>query len=348
MVSAAAPVFAEVITIGKGSGVVWEGLPFNKTLSGSLGHEKLNPIYGLLAISSSQASCLETRALINIGGQLALPLGASGVGLVPRATGTATYYRYNGNYETLTGTIGLPETKGSTTAGASTTSPAGYEWCLPPGMTIINTFYHSSANRTATLSGTWVIVADGNQKSVEVSVPAMYFGSYSNAVVGDRTVSILPTNITLRISTLECTVSTPTAINFNGVKRDTQPGAELSKLSNPLGATCGQASDRVNANINLQFRALTGLESGSITRLSLSQGGGYITGEIDNGVTGSGECTATTGIRFDNTPIKMGAITSSEASKTLTNQVTWRLCSGGSSLPTGPVDAAAEMLVTFN
>jgi len=347
MASAVSPVSAEVITIGKGSGVVWEGLPFNQTLSGSLQDSELMPRFGLLSVSSFEGVCMSTSALKNIGGHMALPLGNSGAGLVPRATGTATYYRYNGSYETLTGTVGLPETKGSTTAGVSTTSPSGYVWCLPPAMTNDFTFYRSAGPRTATLSGTWVIVADGNQKSVEVSVTAMYFGSYSRIPQGDKTVGILPTNITLRISTLECTVSTPTAINFNGVMRDTKSGAELSKLSYPLVATCGQVSDRINANINLQFRALTGLESGNVARLSLNQGGGYITGEIDN-VTGSGQCTAATGIRFDNTPIKIGAITSGEASKTLTNQVTWRLCSGGSNLPTGPVDAAAEMLVTFN
>ncbi|MBC3382208.1 adhesin [Serratia fonticola] len=291
---------------------------------------------------------MQTLKLKNIAGHLALPLGDSGAGLVPRATGTATYTRYNGVSETLTGTIGLPETKGITTAGANTTSPAGYEWCLPPNQAYVDYFYSAFANRTATLSGTWVIVADGNQKSAQVTVPAMYFGSYSAAVAGDLYVRILESDITLRISTLECTVSTPTAINFNGVMRNTQPGAQLSQLSYPLVATCGQASDRINANINVQFRAITGLESGNVARLSLSQGGGYITGEIDNDVTGSGECTAATGIRFDNTQIKLGAITSAEASKTLTNQVTWRLCSGGSSLPTGPVDAAAEMLVTFN
>ncbi|CQJ67493.1 Uncharacterised protein [Yersinia intermedia] len=98
----------------------------------------------------------------------------------------------------------------------------------------------------------------------------------------------------------------------------------------------------------MQFRALTGLYGSTPSRLALSQGGGYITGEINNGVTGSGSCSATTGLPFDNTQLKVGNITSTQASQTITNQVTWRLCSGGSSLPTGLVDAAAEMLVTFN
>lgn len=346
--SLAPSVSAEVITIGKGSGVVWEGMPFNKTQSGPLQNSELMTRFGLLSVSNSRGACMGQSDLKQIGGYMALPLGTSGAGLVPRATGTATYYRYNGTYETLTGTVGLPQTKGSTSAGASTTSPTGYEWCLPPSMTDNSVFYSSSRNRTATLAGTWAIVADGNQKNAEVTVPAMYFGSYSRITEGDLTVSILPSNITLRISTLECTVNTPTAINFQSVMRDVKTGAELSSLSYPLVATCGQASDRINANINLQFRALSGLESGNAARLALNQGGGYITGEIDNGVTGSGICTASTGLRFDNTTVKIGAITSAESSKTFTNQVTWRLCSAGNALPTGAVDAAAEMLVTFN
>lgn len=346
--SLASPVSAEVITIGKGTGVVWEGMPFNSTLTGPLQNADLIPVHGLLSVSSSQAACMLASGLKSIGGYMALPLGNTGTGLVPRATGTANYVRFNFAAETLTGNIGLPETKGITTAGASVTSPAGYEWCLPPSMSNSFDFYRASGARTATLTGTWVIVADGTQKNAEVSVPAMYFGSYSQVQKGDRSVAILPSNITLRISSLECTVNTPTAINFQSVMRNAQSGAELSTISNPLTANCGQDSDRINANINLQFRALSGLQSGSATRLSLSQGGGYITGEIDNGVTGSGACNAATGLRFDNTPFKIGAITSAEATKTLHNQVTWRLCSAGNSLPSGAVDAAAEMLVTFN
>ncbi|VTR45464.1 Uncharacterised protein [Serratia fonticola] len=34
----AAPVLAETITIGKGTGILWEGMPFNATLSGPLDH----------------------------------------------------------------------------------------------------------------------------------------------------------------------------------------------------------------------------------------------------------------------------------------------------------------------
>ncbi|OVZ79837.1 hypothetical protein CBW54_19280 [Yersinia kristensenii] len=345
----AAPVLAETITIGKGSGILWEGMPFNKTLSGSLDNASLNPIYGLLSVSKSPTRCMASNELKYIGGYWVLPLtGVPGVGLMPRASGSALYTLSNNSQGTLTGTIGQPETSGSSTSQANITSPPNYTWCLPPAMTSNSNFYLASGPRTATLSGTWVLVADGSQTAGEGSVPTMYFGSFSAAGSGDRIASILPTNISLRISTLECSVNTPTAINFGAVNRNTLANAELAVKTVQLVATCGQPTDRINANINLQFRAISGLYSSTASRLALDQGGGYITGEIDNGVTGSGDCKATTGLRFDNTAIKLGSITSTESSKTLTNQLTWRLCSGGNSLPTGAVTASTEMLVTFN
>lgn len=348
MMLPAAPVLAETITIGKGTGIVWEGLPFNETLSGPMYEKALNNAFGLLAVSDFSRSCMVTK-LKNIGGYMAYPLsGVSGVGLIPRASGRATYTKYDNSQGTLTGTIGLPETRGASTEQSNITSGYSYAWCLPPKMTNDNEFYSYSGPRTATLSGTWVMVADGTQTAGQVSVPRMYFGSYSNISLGDRTTSILPASLTLRISTLECSVNTPTAIDFGAVSRNPQAGAELAVKPVQLTATCGQSTDRINANINVQFRALSGLYNGTASRLALNQGGGYITGEIDNGVTGSGDCKATTGLRFDNAPIKLGSITSGESSKTLTSQLTWRLCSGGSNVPNGAVTASTEMLVTFN
>jgi hypothetical protein len=176
----------------------------------------------------------------------------------------------------------------------------------------------------------------------------MYASSLSGQGSGARFATILPENIKLRISNLQCTVNTPTQINFGPVAHDPTPGAELGSLSYPLTTQCSQDSNRINANINLQFRAISGLYQSSPTKLSLATGGGYITGEIDNGVTGSGSCTVASGIPFDDKAIRIGRITSTQSSQTLANQVTWRLCSGGPSLPLGNVDAAAEMLVTFN
>ncbi|EOV4170109.1 TPA: hypothetical protein ACI1HO_001838 [Yersinia enterocolitica] len=52
LVGTAQSVRAETITIGKGTGVLWEGLPFNQILSGPMGSANLAPQYGLLAISN--------------------------------------------------------------------------------------------------------------------------------------------------------------------------------------------------------------------------------------------------------------------------------------------------------
>lgn len=349
MMPLAAPVLAETITIGKGTGILWEGMPFNETLSGPLASQTLNPKYGLLSVSDVKPRCMEPIQLQNIGGYLAIKInGLRGVGLIPRASGSSTYTLSNSSTGMLTGTIGLPNTEGTSTSQGNITSPPGYAWCLPPTTTSNETFYSSSGARTATLSGTWVLVADGTQQDGEGKVPTMYFGSFSASGQGDRSVSILPQNISLRVSTLECRVGTPIAIDFGSVIRNTQANAELAVKPVQLITTCEQTNNRINANINLQFRAISSLYNSTASRLALNQGGGYITGEIDNGVTGSGDCKATTGLRFDNSTIKLGSITSEQSSKTLTNQLTWRLCSGGSSVPTGAVTASTEMLVTFN
>lgn len=342
------PLQAETITIGKGSGIMWEGAVFHQTLSGPMKDPDSNPYFGLLAISTQENAC-DTRSKIReIAGYEAFILeGVNGVGLVPRAIVSATFGLYGGGTGSLNGTLGLPETAGiSSTEGKITNK--NIPWCIPATDSKKSNYYDANANRTATAAGSWVIVADGNQTNSEITLPPLYFGSYALSPNGDRRAQIFPSRITLRINNLECTVSTPTTIDFGTVTRDTQAGAELASKSVPLTTTCGQPSDFINANINVQFRALTGLYEGKPSRLNLKQGGGYITGEIDNAATGSGDCTSTSGVGFDNTPIKLGRISDKQSSIQLTNQLTWRLCSGGSNLPSGDVDAAAEMLVTFN
>ncbi|MGL5425087.1 MAG: hypothetical protein ACRDAJ_19250 [Serratia fonticola] len=338
---------AETITIGKGTGILWEGLPFNVTLSGSMEESKLDNDYGLMAISSDSLRCQRTSELASIAGYRAVKL-TENVGLIPRASGHAKFWLAYDGAATLTGTMGLPETKGVNDKEGPVTSPDHFSWCLPPKIGYQAIYYGTVYPRTVTISGAWVLVADGNQKAAEVSVPVMYAASFSTAIKGDRTASILPSNITLRISTLECTVNTPTAITFGKVMKNLQAGAELGVQSYPLTTSCGQSSDLIDANINLQFRPLTGLYQSAPSRLALREGGGYITGEIDNGVTGSGSCIATSGLPFDNSQLKIGRITKAETNLSISNQVTWRLCSGGKDLPLGNVSAAAEMLVTFN
>lgn len=346
-------VWAETITIGKGTGIVWEGLPFNTGFNTGVTQSNMLNYRGLLSISTSTASCLPANQLTNIGGYLAFRI-APGVGIIPR-TNISGSYNLSGQTtaETIAGTIGLPETRAVTSSGYIITNPfpdANYQWCISPRMTSVTGFFDASGRFVKILrfTGNWVLVADGSQRSAEVAMPPLYAASFEITTNNSRYTQIFPSAVTLRISNLACTVATTTAINFGNVERNTTTGSELASQTYPLTVSCSQDTDRINANINVQFRPISGLYNGNVRQLALNQGGGYITGEINNTVTGSGACNQNTGIPFDNTQLKVGAITSTEASKMFSNQVTWRLCSGGESLPLGPVTAAADMLVTFN
>lgn len=78
----AMPVKSETITIGKGSGVAWEGLPFDVTLSGPLIDSFLQPGYGLAAISNVSHQCIGDYNLVTYNGMKVMQI-APGVGLVP-------------------------------------------------------------------------------------------------------------------------------------------------------------------------------------------------------------------------------------------------------------------------
>lgn len=334
----------DTITIGKGTGVLWEGLPFNVTLSGPMGNAAMAPQYGLMNITDKSYVCMSTTDLTTIGGFKAIKI-APGVGLIPRATVKATYAAYDGSTKTITGTIGLPDTR----AGDSgeLTSPPGFEWCLPPGMTNNSYFYNPNGSRVVNLTGTWALVADGTQTTYTAGIPTMYASSFSVVAVGDKYQSILPASLNLRVTTLECTVDTPRVINFGTVARNLTVNTELAKQTNSFNVSCSQSSGMISANIAVQFRALTSFYEGSINRLALSQGGGYITGEIP-GVTDSGVCDGASGINFNNQAINIGRINLYMPTYTILNKLIWRLCSGGSTLPSGPVSASTEMLITFN
>lgn len=344
-----APLRAETITIGKGSGIVWEGKPFDVTLSGTMNNKGLETQYGIASISTSSTRCMLEGSLANIAGYLAYQL-ALGVGLVPRATISASYTRFSGTKESLNGTIGLPESRATAGTEGITNPVANRQWCLPPRMFDVVAFYSQGGARTSRAVGSWVIVADGTQATADVKIVPLYYGSFAASASGDRSNQIFASDIKLRISTLECTVQTTTNIDFGAVSYSNTVGAEIGKQSYPLVVNCGQTKDYISANINLQLRALSGLYNGQTTRLALTQGGGYITGEIDPAPTGtgSGACNLETGLPFNNSLIKIGDITSAESSKSISERVTWRLCSGGSRLPVGPVTASAEMMVTFN
>lgn len=337
---------SETITIGKGTGVVWEGMPFNATLDSPTYSSFLYPAYALLVISDNYY-CMRTDRFTKISGYSTLKI-AEGVGLIPRATGVGNFTLNDGQPGQLTGTLGLPETAGVGPNNEPTIPNSSYDWCLNPASKNSDKFYDPDAPRVVNIAGSWVMVADGTQSTSEILLSPMYASTLSGNSAGNVYQSILPTNITLRISTLECNVDTVTAINFGAVMSNTQQNSELAATTVPLNVTCGQPTDQIDANINVQFRAISGLYNNAPAQLSLDQGGGYITGEIDNNVTGSGACGLNSGITFDNQQIKIGSITTADTTKTLNNNVTWRLCSGGNNLPIGDVTSSAEMLVTFN
>lgn len=340
---------ALTITIGKGSGILWEGLPFNESISGPMAYDQARPQLGLVSISKNINSCMSDTDLTSINGMLALKI-APGVGLIPRVRVNATWTPYLGTATTtsLSGTVGLPETRAiASDDNRVLTSSPGYGWCVSPVPSITSFFYSTTGPRTASFSGNWALIADGTQKSTTVRIPTMYAGSYSMSPLGNKYKSILPASLSLRISTLECTVNTPTSINFGTVGRNLSANKELGKQTNPLTVACTQATDMIDANIAVQFRSISGLYNSSANRLALTQGGGYVTGEIP-GVTSSGICEGVGGISFDSTPINIGSISASQNSTVVNQQFVWRICSGGEKLPTGPVSASTEMLVTFN
>lgn len=340
---------ALTITIGKGSGILWEGLPFNESLSGQLAYDQARPDVGLVSISNNTVGCLSATNLTSINEMPAFKI-APGIGLVPRARITANWTPYAAptTLASLSGTIGLPETQAvAHDDNRVIFSSAGYGWCISPVAKVTSFFYSTTGPRTVSVSGSWILVADGTQKSSTVRIPAMYAGSYSMAPVGSKYKPILPASISLRISTLECSVNTPTSINFGTVGRNLSANKELGKQTNPLMVACTQATDMIDANIAVQFRSISGLYNSSVNRLALTQGGGYVTGEIP-GVTSSGVCEGVGGISFDSTPINIGSISATQNSTVVNQQFVWRICSGGENLPTGPVSASTEMLVTFN
>lgn len=234
-----------------------------------------SPEFAIAAISNSTQICMRSEHLQKIAGLDIYPL-SRGVGLIPRATVVANYQLADDSFETLTGTIGLPKTEGR--VGTTPVFPfTGSAWCLPVRNSFISHFYNESFERTVSLNGTWAIVADGTQTADEVTLFSVYGSSFSRDSSGDRQSVIFPGNISLRISSLECSISTPTEINFGTVDYNSGVNNELAAQTNPLSVTCSQESDnangRINANINLQFSPISRLYEGNGHRLSLDQGG---------------------------------------------------------------------------
>lgn len=343
------PVQAETIVIGKGSGVVWEGMPFSHTLEGPM-TSSLHFTTSLFGVSSTTYACNVPAPLAIINGVRSFQI-APGVGFVPRLSVDGFFTRYDNSTAHFGGTIGLPATEVRMDNGQSMQKSVG-AWCFSPlgsAENVLN-YYSTTGPRQVNFNGNWAIITDGTQTSQDnITIPTYYFATYSYAGRGDYFAQALPTVLNLRISTLECIVDTPTQIDFGSVPYIIQAGTELAMKSNPLSTQCNQdAGASINANINVQLRSLSGHHGSNPRYLALNEGGGYITGEINNGITGSGACNLSTGVVFDGTLMPIGAVTTAQTGTNFINEITWRLCSGGNDLPTGRVTASAELLVTFN
>lgn len=331
------PLYASTLTIGKGTGEVWRGDPFSTTRQLILNSSSdPSTTGGAASITNSTSECIASSSLTTIGGVAALPI-APGIGLVPAATFNVSTYS-GPTIVRMDGTIGLSGTQGTMSTGGSAAIPAGRAWCLNfSGIS-------PSIEQRLVISGEWVILTDGTQRSGLYTIPQMYAGTFASD--GRNTAGII-TYTNLRVNFVSCTITTNTNINFGTVARDITPHAELSSQSTGFAVTCGQDDpNTIDTNINVQFSG--NMFEGNTSRLALNEGGGYITGEIGNGVTGSGTCDATTGVNFNSTDINVGVLTASTLNQTFDNQITWRLCSGGASLPTGSVNASANVAVTYN
>lgn len=339
------------ITLGKDKGIFPTGIAINFKESGPLEASNATTETGIAAIGP-YLRCARQTDLKEINGIWAVQI-APGIGLAPNATVRATYRGYDedahGFYdEVLTGVITPEGSRAATERGFRMESPGPTttsHWCLAPTAKTVFGFFPNSGIKTVDITGEWMLVTDGTQRSGTARIPIMRAMSLGRSELYR---DIIPAAIDIRVSTLECTISTPTVINFGAVEQNFTKNAELKKVVHNMNVACTQDSGKgIDTNINVRFKALSGLYEGNQHQLQLDQGGGYITGEI-GGVTYTGRCGLNQGITFDNKAIKIGEIWSRQYNQTYNHQIGWRLCSGGSDLPSGRVTASAEMMVTYN
>lgn len=343
----AQPLHANTLTIGKGSGVVWQGGNFNANVVTLHNNSTNSPATGGAASITTYASeCIPESAITTING-FQVYLIAPGIGLAPLAKFSVNSgIDIMGGYASvnLSGDIDTDGTRGTVTGTSNSPAyiPANLAWCA--SFVAPNTpYFYPSAAQNATISGEWVIVTNGTQQSGLYSLPTMYAATFA---VGNSNSTPILSYTHLRVNFVSCAITTNTNINFGTVARDITPYAELSTQPTNFNVTCEQDDpNTIDTNINVQFSG--NVFEGNTSRLALNEGGGYITGEI-NGVTGSGTCDASTGVNFNYADINVGVLGANELNQSYNNQIIWRLCSGGNTLPTGPVTASANVAVTYN
>ncbi|MGG7869656.1 hypothetical protein PGN70_22660 [Klebsiella aerogenes] len=355
------PSYALTIMVGPGKGIVWSGYPFNFSVTGTHGNTAHSYYYGLGPLYSG-GSCVESAKFET------LPEGfvgyniTTGVYLVPRARVSGQLYYgpvrndpTSASNHIFSGTLGYPETKVTDQNGTPWELATG--WCTKTP----SVYPVLGKNKEMNLSGDWIIYATGNQipsttvhklsrdMSALIRTIINPMSGYESDTGPDHLTQLLLSEISVRIIGVQCSVNTQINVNFGEILYDARPNTELASVTSPFNVSCKQGLDPVTVNINASFRANTGFYNGDFTQLALTEGGGYITGEIGKGLTGSGECTShPSSLSFAQVPIKLATLLSTNPGVDENNTITWRLCSGGADLPVGGINASTELSIVFS
>ncbi|WP_125992707.1 hypothetical protein [Klebsiella aerogenes] len=355
------PAYAITILVGPGKGIVWSGSPYSFGVTGTHGNTMHSYSLGLGALYSG-GSCVSSSFYE------ALPEGFSGykvttgIYVIARArVNGQLYYGPKKNDPTsainhiISGTIGYPETKVTDQNG--TPWEVTSSWCTK----LSDVYPVLGKNKELNISGDWIVYATGDQ------IPSTTIYKLSSNLSGlirtiftpqlgfesdkgeDHLNPLLLSDISVRVIGVQCSINTQINVNFGEVLYNANLNAELASVTSPFSVSCKQGSDPVTVNINASFRANTGYYKGDATQLALSEGGGYITGEIGKGVTGSGACVShPSSLSFAQVPVKLTTLQSTAPSIDDNNTITWRLCSGGSELPVGNIHASTELSIVFS
>lgn len=332
------------IVVGPGKGIIWSGFPFNVTYSRKDVTNGPEGNWRKLGIDTAdwQYLCTPTPQIESTAdGYLGYKI-AKGIYFIPRAivSGQITYKgpgsgsTVPGVLDKFEGTLGYPDTN---VVNLSLGNPK--TWCYYAG------YDYKSTNETkATISGDWIIWADGTQ------VPSATIFKIPQFVASALLKSqVITAPLTVQVVGVQCSVNVQNNVDLGYAEYNATPNAELASAISPFFVSCKQGSVPTTANINASFRANTSIFNTDNTQLALTQGGGYITGEISNGVTGTGACSShPSSINFSQTPIKLMTLPASAPSIDFNSTITWRLCSGGAQLPVGNISSSAELSIVFS
>lgn len=328
------------IVVGPEKGIIWSGFPFNVTYSRIDVSNGPGINVRKLGIDTKdwQYSCIPTPQIEStVDGYLGYKI-AKGIYFIPRAIVSGQYTSIGSGSGVLLkreGTLGYPDTKIDTMLPSNPKT-----WCYGAGND-----YRSTKNETKmTISGDWIIWADGTQVP---SATIFKIPQFMASVLLKSQVITAP--LTVQVVGVQCSVNVQNNVDLGYAEYNATPNAELASAISPFFVSCKQGSVPTTANINASFRANTSIFNTDNTQLALTQGGGYITGEISNGVTGTGACSShPSSINFSQAPIKLMTLPASAPSIDFNSTITWRLCSGGAQLPVGNISSSAELSIVFS